>query len=96
MKLILIIFDSDKEETIHDILSDQKVSGFTTWGPVHGKGKQSDPRMGTQVWPGDNRIIITVVEDKTADTLRESLQSHPEMLQENGVKIFELTTNIWL
>jgi len=96
MKLILIIFDSDKEDVIHDILSSQKITGFTTWGPVHGKGKQSDPRMGSQVWPGDNRIIMTVVQDETADTLREAFQSHPETVQGNGVKVFELTANMWL
>ena len=96
MKLIMIIFDSDKEGVIHDILADKKITGFTTWGPVHGKGKQSDPRMGSQVWPGDNRIIITVIQDDIADTLRATLQSHPDTLRGNGVKVFELAANTWL
>jgi len=93
MKLILIIFDADKEKEVYGILDSSGVSGFTTWGPVHGKGKQSDPRMGTQVWPGDNHIIMTAVSEETVRTLKEALLSHDEMGGGKGIKVLELTTN---
>jgi nitrogen regulatory protein PII len=96
MKLILIIFDSDKEDKINEILTEARVTGFTTWGPVHGKGKHSDPRMGSQVWPGDNRIIMAAVPDETAAILRKTLLSHTEAGNEKGIKVFELNTNTWI
>jgi len=93
MKLILIIFDADKEKEVYGILDSSGVSGFTTWGPVYGKGKQSDPRMGTQVWPGDNRIIMTAIPDEDAVTLKEALLSHDEIGSGKGVKVLELTAS---
>jgi len=94
MKLIMIIFDADKEEVVHRVLQDSGVDGFTTWGPVHGKGAHSDPRMGTQIWPGDNLILITAVRDETAEILKERLLADAEM--KTGVKVLELAAREWL
>ncbi len=94
MKLVLIIFDADKEVDVLNILSDSGVEGFTLWGPVHGKGAHSNPRMGTQVWPGDNRALITAVTEETAQTLKQNLQTHETM--KSGVKALELTAQAWL
>ncbi len=94
MKLILIIFDADKEEILHEILDRSGVPGFTTWSPVYGKGRHSDPRMGTQVWPGENAILLTAISEEMAETLRANLLSHEEM--KTGVKVFELSSDEWL
>lgn len=94
MKLIMIIFDADKEEDIHRILSDAGVEGFTTWGPVHGKGTHSDPRMGTQIWPGDNILLMAAVTEETAQRLRETLSASNET--KTGVKVLALSAREWL
>jgi len=94
MKLIMVIFDADKEEIIHEILLSSGVEGFTMWGPVFGKGAHTDPRMGTQVWPGENQALITVVSEGTAVNLKNAIANHPGV--KTGVKVFELETNTWL
>ena len=93
MKLILIIFDVEREEEIHQALADAGIKGFTSWGPVYGKGAHSDPRMGTQVWPGDNLILITAVSEEEAMGLRDTLRSRD--LAARGVKVLELTALEW-
>ncbi len=94
MKLIMVIFDADKEEIIHEILLSSGVEGFTTWGPVFGKGAHTDPRMGTQVWPGENQALITAVSEDQAAKLKDAFSRHPGV--KAGVKVFEFETNTWL
>jgi len=94
MKVIAIVFDSDKEEHLHEILDKCGVTGFTTWGPVFGKGARTDPRMGTQVWPGENQMLITIVPEDVASTLKKALSDDPDMGA--GVKAFEMETTLLL
>lgn len=96
MKLILIVFHSDKEDEIHEILNSKGITGFTTWGPVYGKGGQSAPRMGTQIWPGENHILMTTVSDEEARVLKDAFLKSEEAGRESGIKIFELAANTWL
>jgi nitrogen regulatory protein PII len=92
MKLIAIIFDSDKEEHLHEILNNCGVTGFTTWGPVYGKGAHTDPRMGTQIWPGENQMLIAAIPENIATILKQALSEDPDM--NAGVKAFEFETTL--
>ncbi len=96
MKLILIVFHADKEETLHEILGSRLNVGFTTWGPVYGKGRSSDPRMGTQIWPGENQILMVALRDEEAEILREALQQLANTPQGEGIKAFELSATTWI
>ncbi len=94
MKLLVMIFEADKEELVFKVLEEQGIQGFTLWSPVHGKGAHSHPRMGSQVWPGDNTMLLTAVTDPTATAFKELLLNHPDM--KKGIKVFELDTTVWL
>ncbi len=94
MRLILLIFHSDKEEMLHEILNKIGITGFTTWGPVYGKGKHSNPRMGTQIWPGENRILMVAASDEGAYNLLKALKPLAETRSGEGIKVFELNGNM--
>ncbi len=96
MKLILIVFYTDKEEILHEILDKTDIQGFTTWGPVYGKGRQSDPRMGNQIWPGENQMLIVAVPDSKAEGLKEALVPLAVKEGGKGIKIFELSVIEWI
>jgi len=96
MKLILLVFHADNEEILHEILESRVGAGFTTWGPVYGKGRHSDPRMGTQIWPGENQMLIVALNDEEAETLRDALRKLGETPQGEGIKAFDLSATQWL
>ncbi len=96
MKLILFVFHADKEEMLHKLLNTHLDTGFTTWGPVFGKGRRSEPRMGTQIWPGENQMLMIALSDHEAEILKETVQSLTETPHGGGIKVFELSAHQWL
>jgi hypothetical protein len=94
--LVLLIFHADKEDMLHEILKEHRITGFTTWGPVYGKGRSSEPRMGTQVWPGENRLLLIGLSETEARTLRKALLPLAQDTSGKGLKVFELTASQWM
>ena len=90
MKLILIIFHADKEGMLHELLNKIGTTGFTTWGPVYSKGRHSEPRMGTHVWSGENRILTVAISDEGVYNLLKVLKLLAETREGEEIKVFEL------
>ena len=51
MKMYLIIYDVDYDEEVMEALSICRVTGYTKWNRVLGKGERSDPKLDDAVWP---------------------------------------------
>ncbi len=90
MKLLLIIYDVDFDEDVMETLSNSRVTGYTQWDRVLGKGKNSDPKLDTPVWPGFNRAIAVAVEEEIEDDVMKAVQQLSERLGGSGFKVFVL------
>jgi len=90
MKLLLIIYDVDFDEDVMETLNHCRVTGYTQWDRVLGKGKNSDPKLDTPVWPGFNRAVAVAVEEEIEDTVMKAVQKLSDRLGGSGFKVFEL------
>jgi len=90
MKMFFIIYDADFDEDVMETLTACRVTGYTKWDRVLGRGKKSDPKFDDAVWPGFNCAIAVVVEDEVEDELFNELEKLSGRLGGIGFKVFEL------
>ncbi|MBI4621500.1 MAG: transcriptional regulator [Desulfobacterales bacterium] len=90
MKMFLMVYDTDFDEDVIATLKACRVTGYTKWDRVLGRGKKSDPKLDDAVWPGFNRAIAVVVEDEVEDELFNEMEKLSKKPGGTGFKVFEL------
>ena len=71
-----------------DVLKKCGIENFTRWKQVQGKGKTSGPHFASEIWPSENSVIFTAIEDKTLDNLLSHIKNLRAQLGREGVKAF--------
>lgn len=70
MKSVFIVFNQANTERVEYMLDQLKISGFTFFEQVQGRGTNGgEPRRGTHTWPEMNSAVMTVVEDEKVEEL---------------------------
>ena len=90
MRLFLIVYDVDYEEDVMEVLEASGVEAYTQWDRVLGRGRNSEPKLDTPVWPGFNRALAAAVEETVGETLSGGLEVLARRLGGSGLKVMEL------
>ena len=70
MKAVFIVFNQANTERVEYMLDQLKISGFTFFEQVQGRGTNGgEPRRGSHTWPEMNSAVITVVNDEQVPSL---------------------------
>ena len=86
--MIYLIFDSGLDNQILQILKNLNITGYTKLTNVKGSGT-SGLKFGNAVGPGENNVIITVIEEKQVIRLKTQIQTFKRNLMEKqGIKLF--------
>jgi nitrogen regulatory protein PII len=89
MKCVFIVFNQANTERVEYLLDCLKISGFTFFEQVQGRGTNGgEPRRGTHSWPEMNSAIMTVIEDDRVQELLETVQKLDNRNKEVGVRAF--------
>ena len=88
MKMVMISYNRAINSEIMEILEKRGIESYTKWANVQGKGKTSGPHFGSEVWPGENSVIFTAVEDEKANDLLASVKELRAKSGKEGVKAF--------
>ena len=88
MKMAMISYNSAINSEIMDVLKKCDIENYTKWAQVHGKGKASGPHFGSEIWPGENSVIFSAVEDKKIKDLLSCIKDLRVKLGKEGVKAF--------
>jgi len=90
MKMLLFIYNASIEEEVRQCMKKCGAEKFTRFQGLHGRGEDSDPHMGTHIWPSTNSLIMIVCEDERAGKLLNRIRDLKEEFREAGVKAFML------
>ena len=64
MKSVFIVFNQANTERVEYMLDELKISGFTFFEQVQGRGsKTGEPHRGTHTWPEMNSAVMIVIDD---------------------------------
>jgi nitrogen regulatory protein PII len=89
MKAVFIVFNQANTERVEFLLDELKISGFTMWEDVQGRGTNGgEPRRGTHTWPEMNSAVMTIVEDDKVPALLSTVKKLDLRNKEVGVRAF--------
>ena len=89
MKSVFIVFNQANTERVEYMLDALKISGFTFFEQVQGRGTNGgEPRRGTHTWPEMNSAVMTVVEDHQVPELLQTIKKLDNRNKDVGVKAF--------
>lgn len=89
MKSVFIVFNQANTERVEYMLDQLKVSGFTFFEQVQGRGTNGgEPRRGTHTWPEMNSAVMAVVEDDQVPELLSTIKKLDNRNKEVGVRAF--------
>jgi nitrogen regulatory protein PII len=90
MKMFLVVYAQAADE---DIVAQFKRAGirfYTKMEEVQGEGSETEPKLGTHTWPGENNLLLIGVDEeevkRISDLIRQLKKEHPRA----GVKGFVL------
>ncbi len=90
MKMFLLIYCDAADEAVIAALKEAGIQGYTKMTEACGEGTETEPKLGTHIWPGRNNVIFMAVADEAISLLdariRELKQEHPRA----GVRSFLL------
>jgi nitrogen regulatory protein PII len=87
-KMMIIIYNSALEAVIMEYIDACEITCFTQVPQVFGRGETGGPRLGTHVWPGDNRMLWVVTDEEKIHSMLKRARHLKKMHQGKGVKVF--------
>ncbi len=89
MKAVMIVFNQANSERVEFILDRLKISGYTWWNNVEGRGSETgDPRKGSHTWPELNSAALIVIPEDKVSELLDCVKKMDEINKEVGVRAF--------
>ena len=89
MKSVFILFNQANTERVEYMLDQLKISGFTFFEQVQGRGTNGgEPRRGTHTWPEMNSAVMTIVEDDQVAARLSTIKKLDNRNKEIGVRAF--------
>ena len=88
MKMVLIAYCEAIDYDVIETLKKAGISGYTKFTEVLGEGTETQPRLGTQCWPGKNNFLAIAVEDDQYETLISTIKDMKKSHPRAGIKAF--------
>ncbi|SYZ72020.1 conserved hypothetical protein [Candidatus Zixiibacteriota bacterium] len=88
MKMVFLTFFEGKTDEVIELLTSEHVQSYTHWPKTHGKSAGFRPRMDTEVWPGNNAVVLFPIDDKQLDALMDNVHRFNEETEYEGISAF--------
>ena len=88
MKMVFMSFFEGKTEEVMEILKSEKIENYVRWDGIKGQSAGYRPRMGTQVWPGNNGAMLFPIEDDRLDSLMKKVEQFNQDTEYEGISAF--------
>jgi nitrogen regulatory protein PII len=63
VKMMMIVYHKAADEYVIDALKQAGIRAYTKMIECHGEGTETEPKLGTHIWPGKNNILIMALQD---------------------------------
>jgi hypothetical protein len=64
MKMHLLVYGRDVDEEVIAALKKAGILAYTKMEEVCGEGLETEPRLGTRIWPGRNNVLFIAMTDE--------------------------------
>ena len=81
MKMFLVFYSEASDESVIDAFKKAGIKAYTKMSGLMGEGEESEPKLGTHYWPGNNNALFLAVRDEKikplCDLVRKLKVEHP-------------------
>ncbi len=90
MKMFLIVYSRAADYDILERMRKTGIKGYTKLKEASGEGTETEPKLGTHTWPGENSVLFIAVQDDEAPMVAEMIRKMKREHSRAGVKGFVL------
>jgi nitrogen regulatory protein PII len=90
MKMFLIVYSSAADWDVIETFKKAGVSEYTKMEEVHGVGRDTEPKLGTHIWPGSNNALFMAVSDEKVSLITDLIKKVKIKHPRSGIKGFIL------
>jgi len=88
MKAVLIVHNVAIDNEVTEALESAGIRYYTKFTDTLGRGELSEPRLNTEVWPGNNVGTFVVTEEPKAKEIMALVRQMRKTLGSEGIKAF--------
>ena len=81
MKMFYVIYAEASDEYVIDAFKKAGFKAYTKMRGLMGEGEETEPKLGTHYWPGNNNALLLAVRDEKikplCDLVRKLKVEHP-------------------
>jgi len=81
MKMFFVVYAEASDEYIVAAFKKSGFKAYTKMGGLMGEGEESEPKLGTHYWPGNNNALLLAVRNEEihplCELVRELKAEHP-------------------
>ena len=90
MKMFFIVYSSAADWDVIETFKKAGVGEYTKMEEVHGVGKDTEPKLGTHIWPGANNALFMAVSDEKVSLITNLIKQVKIKHPRSGIKGFIL------
>lgn len=88
MKMCMLVYAEAADETLMAAIKEAGISGYTKMVEARGEGTQSDPKLGTHIWPGKNNVLFFTLPDEELEHIRADMRRMERENPHAGIRCF--------
>lgn len=88
--MFMIIYAEAADEAMIEALKAAGILGYTKMVQAQGEGTQSEPKLGTHIWPGKNNVLFLALQEEELARLRADLRRLKDENPRAGIRGFTL------
>ncbi len=86
--MCMLVYAEAADEVIIAAIKRAGISGYTKMIEARGEGTQSDPKLGTHIWPGKNNVLFFAIPDEELEHIRSGLRRMEQENPQEGIRCF--------
>ena len=88
MKMFVIVYSWAIDEDVIEAVTKSGVKAYTKWTNVLGCGTETNPKMRSRPWFGENDVLTVVINTKEATMVKEAVMNLRKKHPRKGVRCF--------
>ncbi len=90
MKMVFVVYSQAADYDVLDAIKKAGIKGYTKMERVCGEGMETEPKLHTHTWPGENCFVFMALNEEDLQGLTEEIRTLKKEHPRAGVKAFIL------
>jgi nitrogen regulatory protein PII len=90
MKMVFVVYSRAADYDVMDAIRRSGIKGYTKVEKACGEGVETEPKLQTHTWPGENCVLFLALKDEEMPPVLEVIRTIKQVHPRSGIKAFVL------